>query len=89
MTYRTPSVHALAGDHEAYVHIAYDFDPEIGAEEIESMINRALFARPPESGYKSAVECPTCKSELIIGKRYCNCCGQRLDWSWWRGGDDD
>ena len=89
MMYRTPSVHALAGDHEAYVHIAYDFDPEIDAEEIESAVNRALFARPPVDGYKCGVECPTCKAELIVGEQYCNCCGQRLDWSWWRGGDDD
>ena len=78
--YRTPGVHALAGDHEAYVHITYDFDPQIDAEEIESTINRALFTRPPVDGHKSGVECPTCKAELIIGEQYCNCCGQRINW---------
>ena len=33
------------------------------------------------SGYKTIKACPTCSHELIYGSKYCDQCGQKLDWT--------
>jgi hypothetical protein len=32
-------------------------------------------------GYKTIKACPTCNHELIYGSKYCDQCGQKLDWT--------
>lgn len=51
----------------------------------EEYIHNALSKQIPQKvipylDYKTIKKCPTCGHELIYGSKFCDQCGQKLDW---------
>ena len=69
-----------------------NYEPFLETKEIlKELVNKATPKKPRKETFitgKSAYLCPTCQYALSSGKeyvsptlRYCECCGQALDWS--------
>lgn len=58
-------------------------------QEIELLsycVLRQIPQKPTESNWYEFYKCPQCQSAINIERvGYCNSCGQRLEWSWYKG----